>query len=99
MELTSESGGRILSSAGGGIEIDFPDGASLVATPLFWSYYGVWYLNLHVYRTRATRGIMGIIQVPIITAGMRMSLKQAGYHCFLTVHRLDLCRKACMIAS
>ncbi|HEX5150590.1 MAG TPA: Ig-like domain-containing protein [Parafilimonas sp.] len=65
-----ESGGRILSSAGGGIEIDFPDGASLVATPLWWSYYNVWLLNLNVYRTRATKGIMGIIRVPIITAGI-----------------------------
>jgi hypothetical protein len=64
------SGGRIVNSAGGGIEIDFPDGASLVATPLFWSYYSVWYLNLHVYRTRATKGIMGVIRIPIITAGI-----------------------------
>lgn len=54
------SGGRIMNTPAG-IEIDFPDGASLVVTSNWWSSYGVWYLNIDIHRTRATRGIMGTI--------------------------------------
>ena len=60
--LALSSGGRIVkSSAGDGIQIDFPDGASLVVTSNWWAHYSVWYLNVQIYRTGATRGIMGII--------------------------------------
>jgi hypothetical protein len=57
------SGGRIvkLRAPGNGIVIDFPNGASLVATPNWWSSYSVWYLNVDVYRTMATKGIAGVI--------------------------------------
>lgn len=54
------SGGRIMKLPGG-IEIDFPNGASLVVTSNWWSSYGVWYLNVDVHRTNATKGIMGAI--------------------------------------
>lgn len=54
------SGGRIVKLPGG-IEIDFPNGASLVATSNWWSSYSVWYLNVDVHRTNATKGIMGVI--------------------------------------
>ena len=54
-------GGRIVkASTGAGIQIDFPDGASLVATSHWWSHYSVWYLNVNIYRTGATKGIMGV---------------------------------------
>ena len=60
--LALSSGGRIVkSSAGDGIQIDFPEGASLVVTSNWWAHYSVWYLNVQIYRTGATRGIMGII--------------------------------------
>jgi hypothetical protein len=52
--------GRV-SKAGDGIKIDFPDGTILVVTPLFWSTYGVWYMNVNVYRTTAVLGVMGAI--------------------------------------
>jgi hypothetical protein len=56
------SGGRIVKlSAGTGIEIDFPDGTYLIVTSNWWSYYSVWYLNIDVYHTTDTRGIMGTI--------------------------------------
>ena len=69
------SGGRILkSSAGPGvIEIDFPDGASLIVTPAFWEYYSVWYLNVNVYNTAATKGISGVIATNNTTPGIAVS--------------------------
>lgn len=56
------SGGRIMmSSAGGGIEVDFPNGTTMFATPTWWGYLSIWYLNVDVYHTTATEGIMGVI--------------------------------------
>jgi hypothetical protein len=58
-----ESGGRIMKSpaGAGAIEIDFPDGTSLVVTPGWWDPYKQWYLNIAVSNTAATKGITGII--------------------------------------
>ncbi len=69
------SGGRALkSSAGPGvIEIDFPDGASLVVTPGWWPSYSVWYLNVDIYRTAATKGIMGVRAANNTTPGIGVS--------------------------
>jgi hypothetical protein len=69
------SGSRVIKSpAGGGvIEIDFPDGASLVVTPAWWSSYNVWYLNVNVYNTSATRGIMGVLAVNKTNPGTETS--------------------------
>jgi hypothetical protein len=58
--LNLGSGGRV-AKAGDGIEIDFPNGTVLVVTPLFWSSYSVWYLNVNVYHTSAVLGVMGAI--------------------------------------
>lgn len=78
------SGGRIVKPAGGGIEIDFPNGTSLVAIPNWWSYYGVWYLNVHVYHTMATKGIMGIIAprswLPKLPGGASVGPMPEGMH-------------------
>jgi subtilisin family serine protease len=54
-------GGRVVkSSAGNGIEIDFPDGTSLTATSNFWGPpHNKWYLSVSVFRTPASEGIMG----------------------------------------
>lgn len=54
--------GRIVKSPdGNGIEIDFPDGASLIVTPGWWASQGKWYLNVSVFHTSASEGIMGAI--------------------------------------
>ncbi|MEX2512676.1 MAG: Ig-like domain repeat protein [Cyclobacteriaceae bacterium] len=57
------SGGRIIKSpaGGGAIQIDFPDGASLIVKPAWWSSYNQWYLNLTINNTAATKGISGVI--------------------------------------
>src|SRR5690606_8280155 len=48
--LTLESGGRIIRSAAGSgaIEIEFPNGASLLVTPAWWASYNLWYLNVSI---------------------------------------------------
>jgi Bacterial Ig-like domain (group 3) len=50
-----------VTKAGDGIKINFPNGTVLVATPLFWSSYQVWYLNVNVHHTTAVMGVMGAI--------------------------------------
>jgi hypothetical protein len=49
------------TSSGGGIEIDFTDGTTLLVVPGWWSSHNIWYLNLNVLNTPATEGIMGFI--------------------------------------
>lgn len=51
-------GGRV-SSLGSGIQIDFPDQTVLIANASMWSYYNVWWLQVSVYHTPASEGIMG----------------------------------------
>ncbi len=54
------SGGRIANAAAGnGIEIVFPTGATLMATPRWWSSQSKWYLNVNVYNTLAIEGTLG----------------------------------------
>lgn len=61
--LTLESGGRIIRSAAGSgaIEIEFPNGASLLVTPAWWASYSLWYLNVSIKNAAATKGISGVI--------------------------------------
>lgn len=42
------TGGRVAPSAGGGLEVDFPDGKTLLATPEWWASQGKWYLNVDI---------------------------------------------------
>jgi hypothetical protein len=52
-------GGRVLRSAVGGMEIEFPNGALLSATPGFWGPLGRWYLNVNIADADAYEGLMG----------------------------------------
>jgi len=52
--------GRIVRSADDkGIEIHFTDGTKLVVTPAWWEGQQKWYLNVNIYDTTASEGIMG----------------------------------------
>ena len=53
-------GGRASASSGGGLRLDFPDGAILLVTPGWWSAQQLWYLNISVLGSRAEAGIMGV---------------------------------------
>lgn len=56
------AGARVMQSpTGNGIEIDFPNGTTLIALPRWWGSQSVWYLNLSVFNTPATLGILGYV--------------------------------------
>ncbi|MFZ2162720.1 MAG: hypothetical protein WAW02_10930 [Sideroxyarcus sp.] len=56
-------GGRVSKVASGnGIEVDFPNGSSLLVTPGWWSSHNIAYLNISVLNTPATEGIAGFIE-------------------------------------
>jgi subtilisin family serine protease len=57
--LSLGPGSRVLPSAGGMIEIDFPDGTNLTVTPLLWASQNKWHLDLSVFHTQASEGLMG----------------------------------------
>ncbi|HEX8651798.1 MAG TPA: Ig-like domain repeat protein [Pyrinomonadaceae bacterium] len=82
--LNFGDGGRVASTAGGGIEIDFPNGTVLLVTPGFWSSQGKWYLNVNVSRTPATEGIMGALApgswLPALPNGTSLGPKPAPLH-------------------
>lgn len=75
-------GGRVVRSAVGGMEIQFPNGALLVATPGFWSSQGKWYLNINVSGADAYEGIMGAITrggwLPALPDGSSLGPKPAS---------------------
>jgi len=41
-------GGRVVPLAGGGLEVDFPDGKTMLVTPTWWAAEQKWYLNVDV---------------------------------------------------
>ena len=46
--LALGSGGRVVPQAGGALEVDFPDGKTLLATPEWWASQSEWYLNVNI---------------------------------------------------
>jgi subtilisin family serine protease len=55
------SGGRVLPTPVGGIDIYFPNETILNVTPGWWASQNQWYLNVDVLRTRSDAGLMGVI--------------------------------------
>lgn len=56
-------GGRILKSAAGDtLEVDFPDGTALFVASHWWADQSQWYLDVSVFHSPATEGIMGAIE-------------------------------------
>lgn len=79
------SGGRIVKSGvGGGIEIDFPNGTTLIVTPGWWASQSKWYLNVNAYHTPATEGTLGALArgswLPALPDGTSLGPKPAGLH-------------------
>lgn len=75
-------GGRVLKSAADGMEVEFPNGALLVATPGFWASQGEHYINVSVYGGDAFEGIMGAIPpgswLPALSDGSSLGPKPAS---------------------
>ncbi len=56
-------GGRITKSASGEtLEVDFPDGTALFVVAHWWDAQKQWYLDVNVFHSPATEGIMGDIE-------------------------------------
>jgi subtilisin family serine protease len=76
--------GRVVSSGGGGIEIDFPDGTALIVSPGWWAAQNKWILNLSVFHTPAREGIMGAIApgswLPALPNGTSMGPRPTALH-------------------
>jgi len=77
--------GRVARSPdGSGLEIDFPDGTVLIVTPGWWASQGKWYLNLSVFHTAASQGIMGAIAagswLPALPGGASTGPMPAALH-------------------
>lgn len=75
-------GGRVSGAASGnGIEVDFPNGSSLLVTPGWWGSHDIAYLNISVLNTPATEGIAGYIKpgqwLPVLSDGSHLGPKPA----------------------
>lgn len=80
-------GARVVQNAGGAgaIEIDFADGTRLIAIPWYWNGDGgKWLMNVDVYGTSATEGIMGARAgnswLPALPGGGSVGPMPAGLH-------------------
>jgi hypothetical protein len=84
------AGGRVAPQAGGALEVDFPDGKTLLATPQWWQSQSEWYLNVDVSHlglvtgesSGVGRGIAGAIAngswLPALPGGASMGPMPAG---------------------
>lgn len=80
-----QSSGRIVRSADDeSIEIHYPNGTNLVVTPTWWNSQQKWYLNVNIYDTTATEGIMGRIAegswLPALSDGTTVGPKAEDLH-------------------
>jgi hypothetical protein len=77
--------GRIgQSPVGKGIEIHYADGTKLVATPNYWQDQQKWLLDIGIYDTTASEGIMGKLAqdswLPALPDGTSLGPKQESLH-------------------
>jgi hypothetical protein len=77
------SSGRVLPSpSGDGIEIEFPDGTSLIANSWWWSSQSKWMLQISVFSTPADEGLLGNINtgnwLPKLSDGSTLGAKPAS---------------------
>lgn len=56
------SDGRVLLIGQETLEIDFPEGTTLMVTPHWWADQNQWFLTVNVFHTSATQGLMGNIE-------------------------------------
>jgi hypothetical protein len=70
------------TSAGNGIQIDFPNESSLIVVPGWWSAHNIAWLNITVQNTPATEGIAGLIEpgqwLPALSDGTHLGSKPAN---------------------
>ncbi|MBW8852548.1 MAG: S8 family serine peptidase [Xanthomonadales bacterium] len=59
--LDLSGGGRVQRTPNNVLTVDFPDGSTLIATSNWWAAQKQWYIDVHVYHTPATEGLMGML--------------------------------------
>lgn len=59
--LDLSGGGRVQRTPASVLTVDFPDGSTLIATSNWWAAQKQWYIDVHVYHTPATEGLMGML--------------------------------------
>ena len=76
------AGARLVPVIAGAIQVDFPDGTTMVVTPRLWTTHNVWYLNMSVFHTSASEGIMGARQegswLPRLADGTSLGARPAA---------------------
>lgn len=55
-------GARVEHASNNVLAVDFPDGSTLIATSNWWAAQKQWYIDVHVYHTPATQGLMGMLE-------------------------------------
>jgi len=55
-------GARVEHASNNVLTVDFPDGSTLIATSNWWAAQQQWYIDVHVYHTPATQGLMGMLE-------------------------------------
>ena len=55
-------GARVEHASNNVLTVDFPDGSTLIATSNWWAAQKQWYIDVHVYHTPATQGLMGMLE-------------------------------------
>jgi subtilisin family serine protease len=77
-------GARVAGSPSGGIELDFPDGTTLIATPHSWAARGIWSLDVRVFHSHASEGIIGALApnswLPALPGGGSLGPRPASLH-------------------
>jgi FtsP/CotA-like multicopper oxidase with cupredoxin domain len=67
-----------------GIRVDYAHGPVLKVTPLYWSNYGIWHLDVDVSNTQADQGIMARIPkgtwLPLLPSGATVGPMPASLH-------------------
>jgi hypothetical protein len=70
------------TSAPGGVEMQFPNGSTLIVTPGWWDSQRAWYLNVNIYRAPVADGTMGAIPagswLPTLPDGTSMGPRPAA---------------------
>jgi len=77
-------GGHISNYVAGGIETDFPDGTTLIVTPNWWPTTSKWYLNVSVFHSPASEGVIGALApgswLPALPDGSSLGPQPASLH-------------------
>lgn len=87
-------GGRVSKAASGnGIEVDFPNGSSLLVTPGWWSTHNIVWLTVSVLNTPATEGIAGFVEpgqwLPALSNGTYLGAQPAALsECYRQLNKI-----------